>query len=285
MTYQECYQKAKKRLQEAGVESPAFDAMCLFEKAYGWDRTGLAVHGAEEAPENGFWELVSRRAEREPLQYLLGEWEFRGRKYAVGEGVLIPREETELLVDTTVELLQKAGYGKDSSAVIFDLCAGTGAVGISLAEEFPEAKVYCVEWYPEAMGYLQKNLQRAGLPGACAIKGDVLAGPEGLGLPEADAIVSNPPYVRAAVVPTLQEEVRREPRTALDGGAEGLDFYQAICEKWLPVLRPDGVVAFEIGEDQGKAVAEILSQTSVAGIEVRQDFSGLDRVVAGRKNL
>ena len=280
MTYTECYRRARDTLRRAGVESPAFDAMCLFEKAFGLDRAGLAVHGPQEAPPAGAQALeawAARRAAHEPLQYLLGEWEFYGRRFAVGEGVLIPRPETELLVDAAKEAL---GGRLPPGGCLLDLCAGTGAVGISLAALFPQARVLCLERYPGALRYLRENLRRAGLANASAVEGDAFAPPQGL--PPLCALVSNPPYVRRGELPRLQEEVRREPATALDGGEGGLAFYRAIASLWMPRLLPGGVLAVETGEDQAAQVAALFAAHGLCGAQVREDAAGLPRVVCGR---
>lgn len=286
MTFGAWYQKGKSYLQKAGIESPAFDAVCLFQKVFGLDRQGLIVRASEEAPQDGglFWSLIERRAQKEPLQYLLGEWEFLDGRLKVGEGVLIPREETELLVYTARDLLLQAGAAPEEPLKALDLCAGTGAVGIGLGKLFPQAEIFCVEWYAEAFRYLKENIGQDG-GRLKAVRADVLSGPNlEFPVPEGgyDALVSNPPYLETGELASLQEEVRREPRTALDGGADGLDFYRAIAEKWLKLLKPGGVLAVEIGESQGTAVKGIFQEYGAQELRVYQDFNGLDRVVAGK---
>lgn len=279
MTFQQAYQQGKNLLQRAGVESPAFDAICLFRRAFGLDRQGLLLHGDKPAPAQQarvFFEMIEQRRARRPLQYILGEWEFFGMNLRVGEGVLIPREETELLVYAAADLL-----GGHPAPLVVDLCAGTGAVGLGLSRLRTDAKIICVEWYEQAFSYLKENLNRYGGTGICSLRADVTRQDTAQDLTGLSAVVSNPPYIDSAELPDLQQEVRREPPTALDGGADGLDFYRAIANLWIPRLRPGGVVAVEIGETQAAAVSELFRRAGVYRIRVQQDFNGLDRVVAG----
>ena len=228
MTLREVYQLGKKQAQsgEIGAYCTDFDVLCLFEHCFGRDRQALIVHGAERASRpqmETFFSLLKKKAAGEPLQYLLGSWGFMDMELAVGPGVLIPREDTIPLVLETVQRLKNF-----SAPVILDLCAGTGAVGLGVARELPDAKVICVELSPLALPYLERNLSRYGEGRVRAVKGDVLNGPDGLSLPPVDAVVSNPPYICTGELPGLQKEVRQEPRLALDGGPDGLSFYRAI---------------------------------------------------------
>ena len=280
MTLGEAYRQGKKLLEKAGNEAPAFDAGCLFRKAFGLDRQQRIVQSGSAADMGKTAEYLAMAKERaggRPLQYILGEWSFMGFPLEVGEGVLVPREETELLVRTAAELL--AGAARPEIA---DLCAGTGAVSIGLASLLPGARITAVEKYPAAFFYLRRNLLRTNASGVTTAELDVLS-------PEAvrkfsllDAVVSNPPYVRADEIPGLQEEVRREPREALDGGRDGLVFYRAIARLWLPRLKPGGTAAVEIGEDQAADVVHLFSPL-LRDIRVTKDFNGLDRVVSGKR--
>lgn len=280
MTLGEAYRQGKKLLEKAGNEAPAFDAGCLFRKAFGLDRQQRIVQSGSAADMGKTAEYLAMAKERaggRPLQYILGEWPFMGFPLEVGEGVLVPREETELLVRTAAELL--AGAARPEIA---DLCAGTGAVSIGLASLLPGARITAVEKYPAAFFYLRRNLLRTNASGVTTAELDVLS-------PEAvrkflllDAVVSNPPYVRADEIPGLQEEVQREPREALDGGRDGLVFYRAIARLWLPRLKPGGTAAVEIGEDQAADVVHLFSPL-LRDIRVTKDFNGLDRVVSGKR--
>ena len=280
MTFSQVYLNGKERLTQAGIESPAFDAMCLFENAFGMNRQALAVHGEETAPNDAivtFNEQIRQRCARRPLQYILGQWPFLDLTLEMGEGVLIAREDTEVLVRTAGEFLR--GRGRTE---ILDLCAGTGAVGLGIASLLPGAQVTCVELSDAAFSYLTKNIERnASIAAAEAVRYDVLAPPDPEQFHPVDAILSNPPYVVSEEIDALQEEVRQEPREALDGGPDGLRFYRAIAELWAPLLKPGGFIALEVGEGQAGDVAALLEAAGVENIGFRQDFSGIDRVVFG----
>lgn len=280
MTLGEVYRRGKRILEDAGCDSPGFDAGCLFQKAFGLDRQQRIMRSEEEAePEQmeRYLSLARGRADGRPLQYLLGEWPFLGLTLAVGEGVLIPREETELLVRTAAEQLK----GRETPEIV-DLCAGTGAVALGLASLVPGARISAVEKYEDALAYLRRNIERAGFPGVKAARLDVLDPAPAECFSALDAVVSNPPYVCAGEIASLQREVRREPREALDGGEDGLVFYRAIAEIWLPKLKPGGVAAVEIGEEQAHDV-ETLFSAELADLRTYRDFNGTERVVAGKK--
>ena len=273
MICRELYLSAKARLAEAGVDSPGFDAAQLAARFLGMDRPALALRGEEEAPapaEEAFLQAVEERAARRPLQYILGEWPFLSLTLRLGEGVLIPREDTAVLVEALARRL-----GGISRPRGLDLCAGTGAVGLGLC---------CVELDSRAMEYLQANAARYPQYAVSPVRGDVLSGPKDLELAgELDFIASNPPYIAEDELPALQPEVLREPILALDGGPDGLVFYRAILEKWLPLLRRGGVLAVEIGDTQGPAVKELFRSAGLGEVQVLQDWAGLDRVVMGEK--
>lgn len=280
MTLGEVYRGGKRLLEEAGCDSAGFDAGCLFQKAFGLDRQQRVMRSEEEAdPEQTerYLSLARGRADGRPLQYLLGEWPFLGLTLEVGEGVLIPREETELLVRTAAEQLK----GRENPEVV-DLCAGTGAVALGLASLVPGARISAVEKYEDALAYLRRNIKRTGFPGVKAVRLDVLDSASAECFSTFDAVVSNPPYVCAGEIASLQREVRREPREALDGGEDGLVFYRAIAEIWLPKLNPGGVAAVEIGEGQARDV-EALFSSELTEIGTFRDFNGTERVVAGKK--
>ena len=202
-----------------------------------------------------------------------------GLPLAVGEGVLCPREDTAVLVESLAQGLQ----GRPAPRGL-DLCAGTGAVALGLLTFLPGAVVQCVELSDKAFPYLEENLRRHGRGQVTARKGDVLspalAGEFAPG--SLDFVASNPPYIETGELATLQPEVRREPALALDGGADGLVFYLAIARLWAPLVKPGGLVAVEIGENQGPAVAELFQQRGLVDVEILQDWAGLDRVVRGK---
>lgn len=283
MTYRQLYLAARKQLSQAGVDSPGVDAGLLAEKYFGLDRTGLALRW-EEAPspqqEAAFLLAVKERRERRPLQYILGEWEFLGLSLSVGEGVLCPREDTAVLVETLAQGLEGTPAPRG-----LDLCAGTGAVGLGLVSLVPGLSVQCVELSEKALPYLEENIRRHGRGRASALAGDMLS-PElarGFAPGSLDFLASNPPYIETGELASLQPEVRREPSLALDGGADGLVFYRAIASLWLPLVKPGGLAAVEIGESQGQAVSQIFQQAGLTDVETVKDWAGLDRVVWGRR--
>lgn len=224
--------------------------------------------------------LANRRAAGEPLQYLIGSWTFLDETFFVGPGVLIPRPETEMLT-----LKCEAFLNKREAPVVYDLCAGSGCIGLSLAKRCQNARVYLVERYDDALCYLRKNVDKIADPARMSIvQGDVLLGAQAFSsLPLADLIVSNPPYIPTSELPTLQREVQKEPQTALDGGEDGLLFYRCFAEKWRAALKPDGMFAFECGEGQGQAIAALFAQYDMTS-EIQFDLQGLDRFVFVRRS-
>ncbi len=282
MTLSELYRSGKETLRKAGCDSPEFDAACLAEKAWGLDRQGLFLRGNREAnpeEEASFLQMIRERAARRPLQYILGSWPFMDMQLLVGEGVLAPREDTEVVVRAAASLLQNTGsplYG-------IDLCGGTGAVALGLCSLVPGLRMDCVEWMPEAFAFLEQNTRRFGEERVRPVRGDVLDArtAEALFPHPVDVLISNPPYVRAGEIPGLQQEVQQEPHSALDGGQDGLVFYRAIADFWIPKVKPGGVVAVEIGEEQAEAVCQLFQKAGVTELCVHQDLAELDRAVTG----
>ena len=279
-TVREAYEQGKSTLSLAGLSSPAFDALCLFQMAFGiGDRADLAIHGNEPADRHRtelFNELIIRRT-REPLQYILGRWEFDGMQLSVGEGVLIPREDTMTLVETACHWLADR-----PSPRILDLCAGSGAVGLAIARRIPSAAVVCLEKSTDALPYLRRNTEQFGQGRVACMEGDVLKSPSSNEISgKFDCIVSNPPYILHRDMEGLAWDVQCEPRMALDGGNDGLDFYRAICGLWKPVAADGGLIAFEIGYDIREGVMEIMRQSGIHHIGITKDFNGIDRCVFG----
>jgi len=203
---------------------------------------------------------LRRREAGEPLQYILGEWEFYGYPFKVGPGVLIPRPETELLVDLAKEYKPR---------LVLDLCAGTGCVGIALAKEL-RCKVIAVEKYDEAIGYLKQNIALNNVE-IEVVQDDVLR----MDLPEADCVLINPPYLSEADMNALQKEVTFEPREALYGGEDGLDFFREF--QWGKVKQAL-LVACEAGDGQAEKVCELMRKIGL-NPKIKQDYNKLDRIV------
>ena len=270
MTIRQAIQTAQKRLRS---DDARFDALCLAEMAFGLNKTDLRLRGGQPIDPTDYFALVERRIAGEPLQYILGAWEFYGLRFAVGPGVLIPRPETELLVDLALHA-QRAT--RNTQCTVVDLCAGSGCVGLSIAHHCPNARVYLIELSDEALPYLRKNAEP--YPNAEVIQADALNCE--LRITNYELILANPPYVKSSDIAGLSQEVRREPQMALDGGADGLRFYRALVERWLPTLAPGGLLACECGEGQAGAIAALFAPHAT---EILRDFNGIERVVAARQ--
>ena len=286
MTYGQLHRTIADLLAPLGREghNPRGEAAALVEDTAGIPGGQLLLWRDREADprlEDRCRQLARRRLAGEPLQYLVGRWEFWGLPFQVGPGVLIPRPETELLVETGLALLR--GVEKPRAA---DLCAGSGCVAAALAHSLPSCRVAAVELSGDALPYLARNLSQNRLEDrVTALSGDVLR-PDSCP-PQAQGpfhlILSNPPYIPRGELAGLQREVRREPAMALDGGEDGLVFYRVLAGQWTRRLLPGGALAVEIGFSQGEAVAALFGEAGLEGVEVRKDLSGLDRVVVGRK--
>lgn len=263
--------------ETAGVPDAAFDARCLLEDI------GGVPHGVlpDERPlPDAVVAALDKAAEERlagrPLQYILGEWDFLSLRLKVGDGVLIPRQDTELLCEAAADALR----GKAAPRVL-DLCAGSGCVGLGVASLVPGAAVTAVEKSPAAMVYLQENIARYPMFAVRAVQGDVFAHPTVAG--PFDAILANPPYIPVAQLATLMREVQNEPRMALDGGEDGLIFYRAILSRWLKLLCKGGFCAVEIGFDQGEQVNRLFVDAGLENCCVLKDLAQNDRVVIGYK--
>lgn len=282
MKLKDLREKLADELACCSFEEAEFEADCMVADLIGVSNSVLRVLGETEADDkiiNKANSFVSRRLNGEPLQYILGKWEFYGLEFFVGEGVLIPRPETELLVDIALKFAE----GKRNLSV-FDLCSGSGCIGITVAKQLSDSKVTVFEKSDKALAYLLKNKDFNCADNVTVVKGDLF---EGSGLFDGkmcDILLSNPPYIRSDVIPSLQREVLSEPEMALDGGADGLDFYRAIAKKWSSCVKADGMVAVEIGEEQGKDVSSIFAEY-FSDVDVIKDFSGNDRIVIAKNKI
>lgn len=279
MTVGELYRQGAEMLDYAFVENAFFDARWLVEHALGIDSTKFALKKDKQVSkkdEVAFLALIRRRIAGEPLQYILGEWEFMGCPFKVGEGVLIPRPETELLAD-----FAKNTLASKPNPIIFDLCSGSGCIAVSVASMFPKASVYAVEKSPEAFAYLKKNIKLNKVKNVTAVQGDV-SDPNLFGSVTPDLILSNPPYVKSGEIPTLQKEVQHEPAMALDGGEDGLEFYRILSQIWVKRLSRGGIMAVECGESQSDDVSQML-YLSGCDTGIINDLSGIPRVVTAVK--
>lgn len=268
-------QQVARALKNHQVSAARQEAQWLLEKVTGQNGTWLLLHQNDpltDAQRTRLGELVVRRCQGEPLQYLLGFWEFYGRDFAVGPGVLIPRPETELLCSLAIsQFAQRVGCA-------VDLCAGSGCIALTLKTHCPGLTVCAVEYSCAALEYLEKNVQLFGLE-IPIIQGDVCQRSTADSFDRLDLIVSNPPYLTADEITSLQREVRFEPPMALDGGEDGLDFYRRMLPLWLPKLNPDGMIAFEVGDNQAQAVQALLAEFGCSQIASCKDENQIERVV------
>ena len=212
-----------------------------------------------------------------PLQYILGSWSFMNLDFKVGSGVLIPREDTAALVNIVLPRLNSVAKPK-----ILDLCSGSGAVAITIEKNAPEAQVYALERSDDALKYLRKNVKNL-KSNVKVIKGDVFKDYEKFEESYFDFIVSNPPYIKTDDINRLEKEVLKEPKMALDGGKDGLDFYKAICKYWHSKLKIGGCLAFEIGIGMFEDVKNIMTDSGFTDIEFMKDINEIIRSVIGIK--
>lgn len=263
--------------------TPNLDAELMMCWIFNCDRIQLLLrgeHAMQSDDEVRFFEVISQRRAGKPVQYIVGQQEFMGMAFLVDERVLIPRPDTEILVETAVENLK----GKESPRIL-DLCTGSGAIAISLSHFLPTARVVGTDISEEALEVAAYNGQR--LLSSCAItwkQGDLYeALDESLEL--YDGIVSNPPYIATSIIETLENNVKDfEPLGALDGGEKGLDFYPVIIRGSLCRLAPQGILAVEIGWDQGASVSQIIRDSGgFSEPEIIRDLAGRDRVVLARR--
>jgi release factor glutamine methyltransferase len=265
-------------LREKGIEEGRLDAELLLSDALSLDRVGLYLNydrPLTSAELTSFRERVGRRARREPLQYILGRVEFWSLSFAVNPAVLVPRPDTEILVEETLKR-------SSADAAILDVGAGSGAIAIALAYELPGAAVVGVDISPAALEVAAENARRNGVDGRVRFQdADLARLPEG----PFDLIVSNPPYIPSGDLAALMPEVRDfEPRLALDGGRDGLDSYRLLACQAPGLLRPGGWLLLEVGIGQATAVRELLAGAGLLDLFSRDDYAGIPRVVGGRKD-
>ena len=279
MLLAEIYKKTKQSLKEFGIEDYAFETKLILKHFLNISDADLLlsfeIEITKEQEEN-IEKAVKKRQECYPLQYILGEWDFYKYTFKVGDGVLIPRSDTEILVETAAEYLKDM----DTPRVI-DLCAGSGCIGISIAKDFPHSSVTLVEKFESAFHYLEQNVNFNNVKNAKTLKGDVLLGDGNDGV--YDLVVSNPPYIPPNEMNIISPETKFEPETALLGGEDGMLFYKAIIENYKQSLKSGGMLGFEVGINEDKAVASLLSNALFKNITVIKDLNGINRVVTAIK--
>ncbi len=280
MTLRELHTSLAAQLTDSGNENAGLEARFLMEDVFGMTGAQLRLHGgdaADEALRLRAEEICGRRCKGEPLQYLLGTWEFFGMTFAVGAGVLVPRADTEVLVEAVLRLTEDM-----PSVRLLDLCSGSGCIPAAIAQYRKIAAGHALEKSPEAMHYLRRNLLRLA-PEISPVLCDVLLEETAAQYQNYDIITSNPPYLTEDDMLHLQREVTFEPSMALYGGNDGLDFYRKLAPLWRPVLHEGGWLLFEVGAGQSGAVSDILRQSGYAEVQTVQDYAGIERVVMGRR--
>lgn len=281
-TYNDIYLSARNLLRQSGVEAFSLEAKLLVAGAAGKTTAQLlrdmSLYASNKI-EDTVTEYIARRLRGEPVAYITGSWEFYGLPIVTTPDVLIPRMDTEKLVDTAKELLT----GRKMNARILDLCCGSGCITCAIGHEMPATRLVAIDISANALEVCRKNIAAQKLISrVICMQADALSSPP-LGIGEFDMIVSNPPYIASEEIKTLDVSVKDfEPVWALDGGEDGLKFYKAIIKYWKSLLRQGGYLLFEVGEGQSQAVRDMLSAAGFGYTDTRKDTLGIDRVVFGR---
>ena len=285
-TIAEAIQKAAKELSGHNVPNARLDAELLLRHTLGKDRAWLLAHMQDRLDDQGqssFEQSIERRILREPLQYITGTQEFWGLPFKVTPDVLIPRPETEFVVEAAL----KAVSGLDTP-VIVDLCTGSGCIAISLAKELPKARIFATDRSDRAVYMARENARKNGVADRIRfLEGDLFGPLEEMDLRgRIDGIAANPPYVRSGDLTTLQPEVRDfEPETALIAGPEGTEIAERIIHQAPEYLKPGGSLIMEMGIGQAAALGQIIEHTHQFGpIEIVKDLAGIERVIVARRN-
>lgn len=266
-------------LRAAGIENPVYEARLLLEHFCGVSHTDIILNREASVGSDGaeaFLSACERRAALEPLQYIIGFWEFMGLKFKVNESVLIPRADTETLVEYILEKYK-------APVRILDMCCGSGCIGLSLKAFLPLADITLADISEEALSVARENAKALGL---CAkfVCADVMRGCEEYFDDESfDIIVSNPPYIKSADIPQLAREVLHEPHIALDGGEDGLKFYRALALYWERALEIGGEMIFEAGFDTSSDVYSLFLECGYSDVVKRRDINGVNRLVSGKR--
>lgn len=269
------YRTLTDALSRGGIDEPAYEASLLLERFAGVTYATLMTDRDRLYDDTALETAVARRLTREPLQYILGEWEFYGCTFTVTPDCLIPRPDTEILVEAAIRALPKG-------ARIADLCTGSGCIAVATLVHRPDVTADALELYPNTLALATENAARGGVSARFTpIQGDLLGNGVDLLSSRApyDAILSNPPYIPTADIAALAPEVHREPFAALDGGDDGLLFYRAILRDYAPLVKPGGCILLEIGYDQADALRALAAEyLPNATVEILRDLGGNDRV-------
>ena len=280
ITYNDLYLEVRRQLRESGVEASTLEARELVCFGTGKNREELTRDSrlyASPEREAQVRRLVERRMAGEPVAYLIGEWEFYGLPLDISQDVLIPRTDTEVLAEQAIAYIQTLGECR-----VLDLCAGSGCVGLAIASQAPQARVVLGEIDDSALKICRQNIRRNSLSArVMPIQMDAREKPA-RSLGEFQCIVSNPPYIPTGDIAGLEASVRDyEPHMALDGGADGMDFYRAITEQWKEALAPGGRLYFEVGIGQADPVLRLMRSQGFGDLQIIKDHHKIPRVVLG----
>lgn len=282
-TYHDLYLKIRMSLSSAGIEAAQLEAREILCAASGKTAEELyrdiSLYTTEAIAEQAL-ALQERRLAGEPIAYLVGEWSFCGLPFYVSPAALIPRMDTEMLAQLAMNRLKE----HQGSTRVLDLCAGTGCVGLTVAALMKNTRAVLVDLSDGALDLCKRNIRRHKLTGrAVYLKGDALQ-PPSHALGQFDVLVCNPPYIPTGDLAGLDASVKDfEPMMALDGGADGLDFYRGITSLWQPALKPGGHLLYEVGIGQAEQVAWLLVKAGYENIRITRDTGGIDRVVEGQR--
>lgn len=267
------------RYTEKSLGGNLYEAHIIMEDIFGYDRLSLSECGEKPFEETDrLDDIIKKRLSGMPLQYIIGKWSFMDRDYFVGEGVLIPRDDTEVCVRECLALLKDIHSPK-----IIDLCSGSGIIAVTLSKLIPGSAVTAVELSEKAFEFLSRNIALNGAKNVTAVKGDIFMCYNDFEDGYFDVIISNPPYISTDEIRGLQKEVGFEPQSALDGGQDGLDFYRCIARNWVPKLKDGGIISLEIGETQASEVCALLENSEISDMRIKKDIQGLDRAIIGTK--
>lgn len=280
ITYNDLYLDVRQRLRESGVEASTLEARELVCFGTGKSREELQRDSrlyASPEREAQVRRLVERRMAGEPVAYLIGEWEFYGLPLDISQDVLIPRADTEVLAEQAIAYIQTLGECR-----VLDLCAGSGCVGLAIASQAPQARVVLGEIDDSALKICRQNIRRNSLSArVMPIQMDAREKPA-RSLGEFQCIVSNPPYIPTGDIAGLEASVRDyEPHMALDGGADGMDFYRSIAEQWKEALTPGGRIYLEVGIGQADSVLRLMRSQGFGDLQIIKDHHKIPRVVLG----
>lgn len=269
------YQTLTQALSQAGIDQPAYEASLLLEHFAGVSYATLMTDRDRVYDLPALESAVTRRLSREPLQYILGEWDFYGCTFRVTPDCLIPRPDTEILVETAIKALPRG-------ARVADLCTGSGCIAVATLYHRPDVTADALELYPQTLALATENANRNGVTDRFnPIEADLLGDGSAKLSPRApyDAILSNPPYIPTADIAALSPEVHKEPIAALDGGEDGLIFYRAILRDYAPLVKPGGLILLEMAYDQAEDLKALAAQyLPEASVEILRDLGGNDRV-------